>query len=438
MDKYEILIVGSGIGGFEAAFAFQSLAPEQAHVTVLSPEESFMYRPAVLDQLFGGAPGQDIPLNQLTERAGASHKHGNLASVSQDHSYVTTDSGEQIYYDFLLIAVGCRRVPSIEGATTIGIPGDIAAFGEVLSAIDRHQAPQITFVVPGGPVWPLPIYEIALRTAHRVRFHSTGDATINLVTSEDEPMGLFGLRVAKTVRTRLADAGISLTTGTLVSRADDTELHLVPSGSIATSHTVTLGLTEGPEIPGLPCNPEGYLQTDPFGRVYGTENVYAAGDVTAFPIKQGGLAAQQANVAARSIAAAAGAPVKPTAFEAVLKGRILSGRSHLYMDAPIIGGKGDSTVIASQPLWQPATRIAAEFLTPVLCEIAPQIALGDSAPDQEDGIEVSLRFPTPRDRIDMDRERTDLGPDPEPVTTDRMTRILNRVHSQPRRSSDPK
>ena len=44
--------------------------------------------------------------------------------------------------------------------------------------------------------------------------------------------------------------------------------------------------------------------------------VYAAGDGTAFPIKQGGLATQQADAVAETIAAAAGAPVEPRAVPA--------------------------------------------------------------------------------------------------------------------------
>jgi sulfide:quinone oxidoreductase len=41
--------------------------------------------------------------------------------------------------------------------------------------------------------------------------------------------------------------------------------------------------------------------------VLGLTDVYAAGDLTQFPLKQGGTAAQQADAAASSIAADAGA-----------------------------------------------------------------------------------------------------------------------------------
>ena len=44
------------------------------------------------------------------------------------------------------------------------------------------------------------------------------------------------------------------------------------------------------------------------------ECIYAAGDATDFPIKQGGIGSQQADVAAQSIAALAGASVTPERF----------------------------------------------------------------------------------------------------------------------------
>ena len=57
------------------------------------------------------------------------------------------------------------------------------------------------------------------------------------------------------------------------------------------------------------------------------EDVFAAGDIANFPIKQGGLAAQQADAAAEAIAAEAGAQVDPQPFKPVLRGILLTGLS---------------------------------------------------------------------------------------------------------------
>ena len=79
-------------------------------------------------------------------------------------------------------------------------------------------------------------------------------------------------------------------------------------------------------MPGLPADAEGFLVTDDHARVQGVPDVYAAGDITAYPIKQGGIACQHADAAAEHIAARAGAPIEPEPFTPVLRGLLLTER----------------------------------------------------------------------------------------------------------------
>ena len=55
------------------------------------------------------------------------------------------------------------------------------------------------------------------------------------------------------------------------------------------------------------------------------DGVFAAGDATTFPIKQGGLAAQQADAVAEMVACAAGADIRPQPFRPILRGTLLTG-----------------------------------------------------------------------------------------------------------------
>ena len=70
---------------------------------------------------------------------------------------------------------------------------------------------------------------------------------------------------------------------------------------------VALSSLEGPALPGLPADELGFTFIDDRGRVEGLQDVYAVGDGTSFAIKQGGIAAQQADLVAEDIASRSGA-----------------------------------------------------------------------------------------------------------------------------------
>jgi sulfide:quinone oxidoreductase len=129
----------------------------------------------------------------------------------------------------------------------------------------------------------------------------------------------------------------------------------------------------GPSTPGVPGGAEGgFIPIDNHCRVRGLENVFAAGDATDFPIKFGGIAAQQADTAAEAIAALAGAPVEPQPFHPVLRAILLGADKPLYLSAHVTGGHGSSSQISEEPGWSPPVKIAAKYLSPYLASRNPQ------------------------------------------------------------------
>src|SRR6185295_2868510 len=98
------------------------------------------------------------------------------------------------------------------------------------------------------------------------------------------------------------------------------------------------------------------------------DGVLAAGDATTFPVKQGGLATQQADAAAATIAHELGALVEPRPFVPVLRGLLLTGGAPLYLRAeldatgvPRAAGTRTRRLageVSSRALWWPPGKIA--------------------------------------------------------------------------------
>jgi hypothetical protein len=123
----------------------------------------------------------------------------------------------------------------------------------------------------------------------------------------------------------------------------------------------------GPSTPGVPKDARaGLIPVDPYCRVRGLERVFAAGDATDFPVKFGGVAAQQADTAAAGIAALAGAPVEPHKFLPVVKAVLLGGERPLQLRAHITGGHGSTSEVADLPGLDPTHKIEARYLVPYL------------------------------------------------------------------------
>jgi sulfide:quinone oxidoreductase len=126
---------------------------------------------------------------------------------------------------------------------------------------------------------------------------------------------------------------------------------------------------EGPAPRGLPCDDDGFIPIDPHGRVHQAEHVYAAGDGTDFPVKQGGIATQQADAVAEVIAKRSGARVYPRPLRPVLRGYLLANGSSRYLRGELDHRNGGTSEASESTLWWPADKIAGTYLAPYLAAV---------------------------------------------------------------------
>jgi sulfide:quinone oxidoreductase len=210
----------------------------------------------------------------------------------------------------------------------------------------------------------VPLYELALLTAAELEERNRFDVSLRLVTRERAPLELFGSAAVADTRRLLAERGIRLRTEETATAFEDRRLLLSPEGWIDSDFVVSLPRLRGEPIEGVPQDGLGFVETDEYGRVLELEDVYAAGDITAFAIKQGGIAAQQADTVSSHIAARAGAPVVEP-FRPVLRGLLLTAAAPVYLRSEPIA-KDDE--VGAEPLWWPATKIFGRRLAPFLAE----------------------------------------------------------------------
>ena len=357
-----VVIVGGGVAGLEALMALHDLAGDRAEVTLVAPDPDFLYKPLLVEEPFDLGPAERHELAPLTEELGARFVQQAAKGVHPDEHTLELRDGSTLNYDFLVVCAGGRLRPAFERTLTFPSGGEQLRIDELLQGEGERR---IAFVVPPGVTWALPIYEIALMTQRRAAGLGA-DVRLTLVTPEHAPLAIFGPVASATVAELLSARGIEVETGAHVQEVDGNELILTPGDRrIEADATVALPTMDGPALPGLPHDDRGFIPIDKHARVVGVEDVYAAGDGTNFPIKQGGLGTQQADAAAAHIAHVLGAAVAAEPFRPVLRGKLITGDESLHLRAGVAGGRGLGEA-SLDCLWWPPHKISGRYLAPFL------------------------------------------------------------------------
>lgn len=354
-----LVIAGGGVAALEALVALHTLVPQGLDVVLVSPSEGFSHRPMQVGEPFGFGDSRRYPLDALCRDLGARFVHDGAIAVDPDSHTVELAGGDHVGYELLLLAVGAQAHPAFENGVTFDRETLPEEFDEVLSAGGEGFAEDVAIVVPSGVTWSLPAYELALLTAaHSPRSHVT------LVTHEPAPLCAFGGVASAGVAAILEKAGITLRAGEQPTVVSPTAIR-VGWEWIEASRIVALPLLSGRRLPGIPCDSHGFVEVDAHGRAKGLDDVYAAGDGTTLAIKQGGLAAQQADAVAAHIASRLGADVAAAMPRPVLRGLLLTTDGSRYLRAELDDPEGTST-ISDEPLWWPPSKIASRWLVPYL------------------------------------------------------------------------
>lgn len=380
-----VVIAGGGIAALEGLLAVRELTEGRAEVTLVAPTDEFTYRPLLVREPFSPEPAERRSLAGIAESLGASFVQSAVASVDADDGRIGLAEGGEAPFGHALIAVGARMRPMLPSAHTLWSESAPATIEQILAGVPDDAT--LNLIVPPGVTWTLPLYEFALMTARRLREIGERGIKLMVITPEQAPLIVFGTRAAAEVAELLDLRGIGFCPDTWVTEADDGALHATGREPDLSGPAVALPVMEGRRIEGLPADEHGFIPIDDHCRVRGLDRVYAAGDGTSFPIKQGGIATQQADAAAEQIALELGAAVDPEPFRPILRGKLLTGGESVHMRSEVSGGSGEG-VVSSDYLWWPPHKVSGRYLAPWLAE--ESLASQPEPPGRSIDVEVSL------------------------------------------------
>jgi sulfide:quinone oxidoreductase len=369
MRRPRVLIAGGGVAGLETLLALRALAADRVDITILAPDLKFVNRSMAVDQPFKRQRVRGIRLQSVAAELDTRWHRGALDRVEHEQHRVVTKDGDELPYDMLVLAIGAHpeREWASEEVLTYHGGSDAPSYRLLLHQLREGRIDHIAFVKPAGASWPLPLYDLVLMTASECAARELTGVELSLVTPEEEPLGFFGNPASAAIRRLLHDSGVMLHTSSYGVPRGLGWLDISPGDRrLSVDRIVTQPRLVGPRLRGVPAGRDGFIHTDAHGRLPGLDGVFAAGDATAFPVKQGGLAAQQADAVAEAIAASVGVEIDPQPFRPILRGVLLTGGPARYLRTDISGEAGDDSTISSAALWWPPDKIAGRYLAPYL------------------------------------------------------------------------
>jgi sulfide:quinone oxidoreductase len=269
----------------------------------------------------------------------------------------------------------------IRGALTFRDQRDLPGFRALLGELDERKLGFLVFAVPSGTSRPLPLCELALLSATRSRRRGAR-AEITLVTPEQRPLAAFGAQASELVAAELTDRGVRFLGACNPGSVCGGGALTVQSGAtIQADRVVAVPVLKGARIAGIAANRWGFVPTDVAGRVQGMADVYGAG-ATAFPIKHGGLATQQADRIAHTIAAELGLTPHELKAKPVLEVKLVCGQRPLLLRVELdeFGQPTAATLAHTRSDRQPTRpKVFARYLNPYLETQQPSHVLGETA-----------------------------------------------------------
>ena len=226
--KPRVLMLGGGFAALETAFLLRMRMRDEVDLTLVSDNDSFVFRPNSIYVPFGADPDSLlVGLHKPLERRDIAFHHGKVAEVDPDGRQVTLSDSTKLGYDKLVIATGAEtsaeEVPGLsEHAATIWTARTMLdvrkRFDRVRDRALAGQRQRVLFLVPPNNKCSGPLYEIVLMLETWLRrAHARDHVDITWSTYERSFIQAFGPRLHDVVTGEFSERGIDGHTEEVVS-----------------------------------------------------------------------------------------------------------------------------------------------------------------------------------------------------------------------------
>jgi NADH:ubiquinone reductase (H+-translocating) len=295
-----VLVVG---GGFAGLSALKALARARVNVTLVDQHIYSTFQPLLYQVATAGLTSSDVAYPQwaASGKNGARFRKGTLQGLDLDKRSITTATGEQIGFDYLIIATGVTAAfYGVEGAAEHSLSlytraDAVRLRNTLLDALEERNEglsdPELDITVVGGGATGVELAgtlaelrNIALpaafpdidRSMFKVRLIEMGPA---LLAPYRESLREY-------TRQQLLHRGVEVKLDTAIKEVRPGSVLLSDGAEHRSDITVWAAGIYAPDADwnaALPRGKGGRIETEPDLRVTGQERVFAVGDVSVQP-----------------------------------------------------------------------------------------------------------------------------------------------------------
>src|ERR687884_506406 len=330
MSRTQVVVLGAGFAGHEAARRLSRLARGRARITIVNPTDYFLYAPLLPEVATGVLEPRRVTVSLSGTLPGVRLVLGHVDGIDLRRRVVTYANPEGVAgslpYDRLVLALGSvNKLLPIPGITRYahGFRGLAEALylRDTLvrqieladgAGVDEARA-RTTFVVVGAGYTGTEVAAAGVRFTDALARHHPGLADVRprwlLLDLADRVLPGLDVRMSRDAERVLRARGVDVRTGVSVAEACPDGVRLTDGSFVPTRSLVwCVGVRPDPLVADLGLEThQGRLVVDEFLTVPGHPDVFACGDAAAVPdlTRPGEITAMTAQHAVRQGRAAA-------------------------------------------------------------------------------------------------------------------------------------